>query len=45
MDSIWITAIVGLLGVILGAGLATWLRRSSDSDADPEALAKKIEQS
>jgi DNA recombination protein RmuC len=45
MDSIWITAIVGLLGVILGAGLATWLRRSSDSDADPEVLAKKIEQS
>ena len=45
MDSIWITAIVGLLGVILGAGLAVWLRRHSDSDADPEALAKKIEQS
>jgi DNA recombination protein RmuC len=45
MDSIWITAIVGLLGVILGAGLATGLRRSSDSDADPEVLAKKIEQS
>ncbi len=45
MDSIWITAIVGLLGVILGAGLATWLRRSPDNDADPEALAKKIEQS
>ena len=45
MDSIWITAIVGLLGVILGAGLAIWLRRPSDSDADPEALAKKIEQS
>ncbi len=45
MDSIWITAIVGLLGVILGAGLATWLRRAPDNDADPEALAKKIEQS
>jgi len=45
MDSIWITAIVGLMGVLLGAGLATGLRRSSDSDADPEVLAKKIEQS